>query len=150
MQPKIIAFATHGLSPNDLPGLFEPALALSVDPNRPGKSLLKASEIAKLNLNADWVVLSACNTADQNTGEKEIIHSLSNAFLFSGVRSLLVTQWPVESTATRDLMIDTFEAFKKSPSKEKSTSLQSAMLKMMKTPNRSHPFYWAPFSLISD
>jgi CHAT domain-containing protein len=149
-QPKIIAFATHGLSPNDLPGLFEPALALTTVEGRPGMGVLKASEIARLNLTADWVILSACNTADQGSGGTDVINSMANAFMHSGAKALLVTTWSVESSSARDLMISTFKAYKQSAGLSKSTSLQSAMLKMIADPKRSHPFYWAPFSLISD
>jgi CHAT domain-containing protein len=149
-QPKIIAFATHGLNPNDLPGLFEPALALTTVEGRPGMGVLKASEIARLNLTADWVILSACNTADQSSGGTDVINSMANAFMHSGAKALLVTNWSVESSAARDLMISTFKAYKQSAGLSKSTSLQKAMITMIADPKRSHPFYWAPFSLISD
>src|SRR6201999_2420140 len=66
---RVVYFATHGLVAGDVEGLGEPSLALTLpnEPNELDDGLLTASEVAQLELNADWVVLSACNTA---AGEK--------------------------------------------------------------------------------
>jgi len=100
---KIIAFATHALVPGDLDGLDEPALALS-SPEVTGDKedgLLTMGEIMKLKLNADWVILSACNSGASNGAGQEAVSGLGRAFFYAGTRSLLVTLWPVETTSAK-------------------------------------------------
>src|SRR4029079_13630546 len=96
-----IEFATHGLVAGDLSGLAEPALVLT--PPAAGSDTHDgshtASEIAVLKLNADWVVLSACNTAAGSTEGAEALSGLARAFFYAGARSLLVSHWSVFSTA---------------------------------------------------
>jgi CHAT domain-containing protein len=70
--------------------------------------------------------------------------------MHSGAKALLVTNWSVEKSSARDFMISIFKAYKQTARSSKSTSLQTAMIKMIADPKRSHPFYWAPFSIISD
>jgi CHAT domain-containing protein len=147
---KIISFATHGLNSGDVPGLFEPALALSAQPQDKLDNLLRASEISQLKLNADWVVLSACNSASVSATSKSTINGLADAFFYAGARALLITHWAVDSTAARDLMISTFENYLAGGEQDKSGSLRKAMLSMMKDENRAHPFFWAPFAVHGD
>jgi CHAT domain-containing protein len=99
---KVLAFATHGLVAGDLTGLSEPALVLT--PPEEGTELddglLTASEIAQLKLDADWVILSACNTAAADgTPGAEGLSGLAKAFFYAGSRALLVSHWPVVSDA---------------------------------------------------
>jgi CHAT domain-containing protein len=147
---KVISFATHGLNSGDVPGLFEPALALSTHPQDTLDNLLRASEISQLKLNADWVVLSACNSASVSVTSKSTINGLADAFFYAGARALLITHWAVDSTAARDLMISTFENYLAGGEQDKSGSLRKAMLSMMKDENRAHPFFWAPFAVHGD
>jgi CHAT domain-containing protein len=107
---KVISFATHGLVSGDLDGLDQPALALTsptvsgVD----GDGLLTMEEILGLRLNAEWVVLSACNTAAASGAGAEAISGLGRAFFYAGARALLVSNWPVHSGATTELMRNLF------------------------------------------
>jgi hypothetical protein len=99
---RILAFATHGLVSGDLKGLAEPAFVLT--PPKKGTAeddgLLTASEVATLKLNADWVILSACNTvAPDGTPGAEALSGLAKAFFYAGSRALLVSHWPVASKA---------------------------------------------------
>ena len=95
---RVIYFATHGLVAGELKGLAEPALVLSVPQTGTSRDdgLLTASEVAQLKLDADWVVLSACNTAAANKAGAEAFSGLARAFFYAGARSLLVSHWPVE------------------------------------------------------
>jgi hypothetical protein len=94
---RIIEFATHGLVAGDLSGLAEPALVLTPPdvPTDTDDGLLTASEIAALKLNADWVVLSACNTAAGGGEGAEALSGLARAFFYAGARALLVSHWAV-------------------------------------------------------
>jgi CHAT domain-containing protein len=96
---RIVYFATHGLVAQEVRGLGEPALAMTLPPvaSETDDGLLTTSKIATLKLNADWVVLSACNTAAGNAPDAEALSGLASAFLFAGARSLLVTHWRVDS-----------------------------------------------------
>ena len=108
---QVVAFATHTLLPGDLDGLVQPALALS-SPSVTGEDddgLLTAEEILKLNLNADWVVLSACNTGAAGGAGAEAVSGLGRAFFYAGSRAILVSMWPVETTSARELTTFGFE-----------------------------------------
>ena len=96
---RIVQFATHGLVAGDLSGLAEPALVLTPPdvPTEANDGLLTASEIATLELNADWVVLSACNTAAGGRQGAEALSGLARAFFYAGARALLVSHWAVDS-----------------------------------------------------
>ena len=108
---KVLVFATHGLVPGDLDGLWEPSLALSAPEvtGEPGTDgLLTMGEVMGLTLDADWVVLSACNTAAGSGAGAEAVSGLGQAFFYAGARSLLVTGWPVETTSATALTTDLF------------------------------------------
>ena len=160
---KVLAFATHGLVPGDLNGLTQPALALS-SPRATGGSddgLLTMGEILGLRLDADWVVLSACNTASGNGAGAEAISGLGRAFFYAGTRALLVSNWPVETTSARSLTTDVFRRQAKDLSLDRAQALRQAMLGLIDGPgfrdargrtifSYAHPIFWAPFSLVGD
>ena len=101
----IVYFATHGLVAGDVKGLAEPSLALSI-PKQPSElddGLLTASEVAQLKLNADWVVLSACNTIAGDKPGAEALSGLARSFFYAGARALLVSHWAVDSQAATRL-----------------------------------------------
>ena len=103
---RVVAFATHGLIPGELRGLDQPSLAmanpmLTDDKNNDG--FLTMSEVLGIKLNADWVVLSACNTASGDGKNEEAVSGLGRAFFFAGTRRLLVSYWPVETVSPRGL-----------------------------------------------
>ncbi|MCC6611044.1 MAG: CHAT domain-containing protein [Burkholderiales bacterium] len=163
-EPRIIAFATHGLVPGDLNGLTQPALALSSPEvaGGDGDGLLTMEEVLGLKLNADWVVLSACNTAAGAGAGAEAVSGLGRAFFYAGARALLVSNWPVETRSARSLMVDTFSRYAKEGSKRKSAALREAMLAMIDGEGYvdpatgkplyryAHPLFWAPFVVVGD
>ena len=161
----MIHFATHGLVPGDLDGLTQPALALSspeVVGAEGGDGLLKMEDILALKLNADWVVLSACNTASADgSGNAEAVSGLGRAFFFAGARALLVSNWPVDSASARKLMTDLFRRQAADATLDRAQALRQAMLEMIDSGAQldagdkplysyAHPLFWAPFSLVGD
>ena len=159
---RVVAFATHGLVPGDLDGLTEPALALTAPEvaGITGDGLLTMGKILGLRLNADWVVLSACNTAAADGAGAEAVSGLGRAFFYAGTRAVLVSNWPVESTAARELTTAVFQLQEKDPSLTRAEALRLAMLSLIDGPGRvnngrslfsyAHPLFWAPFSLVGD
>ena len=120
-QFRIVYFATHGLLAGDVADFAklnaEPALVLSL-PDHPTElddGLLTASEVAQLKLNADWVVLSACNTASADKPGAEALSGLARAFFYAGARSLVVSNWEVDSDSAVALMTGTFAALAADP-----------------------------------
>jgi len=154
---RIIAFATHGLVPGDLDGLDEPALALStpdVTGDMDSDGLLTMGEIMGLRLNADWVVLSACNTGAAEGAGAEAVSGLGQAFFYAGARSLLVTSWPVETTAARILVADLFRRQSADPRRH-AEALQKTMIAMIEGADGTahfyaHPIFWAPFLIVGE
>src|SRR5207253_7390933 len=130
---RVIAFATHGLVPGDLTGLTEPALALSAPSvaHVDGDGLLTLEEVLELHLNADWVVLSACNTASGNGSGSEALSGLGRAFFYAGARALLVSNWPVETTSARVLTTDVFRRQQNDPRLSRAQALQQTLVQMI-------------------
>jgi CHAT domain-containing protein len=150
---RVVAFATHGLLPGELKCKSEPALALT--PPATGTAdedgLLDAAEIAQLKLDADWVILSACNTAapDGRLGGQSF-SGLARAFFYAGARGLLVSHWAVASQPTALLTTSLFEDYSRDQSLGRAAALRSAQLKLLGDPAMSHPALWAPFVLVGD
>jgi hypothetical protein len=149
---RMVYFATHGLVGGDRAGdavLAEPALALT--PGEGEDGFLTATEVAGLRLNADFVVLSACNTAVGTRPGAEPLSGLAQAFLYAGARALLVSHWPVESKSAVALMTDLFRIRAASPGLGAARAQQAAIVAMIDNPANprwSHPAYWAPFILV--
>jgi len=151
-QYRVIAFSTHGLLANQLDCQDEPALLLSLPAGatKGDDALLTASEVVGLHLNADWILLSACNTAGPEGLTGEALSGLTRAFFYAGARSVMATHWPVETNATVRLTTSTFENFAKGPTLGKASALQGAQIALMDDPKTAHPIFWAPFVLIGD
>ncbi len=159
---NVISFATHGLVPGDLNGLDQPALALSAPrvAKVKGDGLLTMNEILALKLNADFAVLSACNTAAADGLGAEAVSGLGRAFLYAGARALLVSNWPVHSGATTNLMTALFSDLATNPGLTRSEALRRTRLKLIDdmTYNQdgkalfsyAHPIFWAPFTIVGD
>ena len=149
-----LAFATHGLMAGDFKGLAEPALVLT--PPATGSELddglLTAGEISQLKLDADWVVLSACNTAaPDGTPGADGLSGLAKAFFYAGARSLLVSHWAVSSDAAVALTTRMFEESAKGA--PKAEALRRSMLALMQSkdkPHYAHPAFWAPFVVVGE
>lgn len=113
--------------------------------------ILTASEIAELRLDADWVVLSACNTAAGNGRGAEALSGLARAFLYAGSRALLVSHWEVDDEAAVSLLIGAFEALQESPGLGRAGSLRQSMLRMISEKRNSwrvYPSYWAVYFVV--
>jgi CHAT domain-containing protein len=150
---RVVAFATHGLMAGDLPNLSQPALAMAAgnaDATNPLAPLLTLEDVLTLKLNADWVVLSACNTAAADGRAEEALSGLARGFFYAGARSLLVTHWAVDSASAMLLTTTTFDNYSANDQAPKAESLRQAMLKVMANPAFSHPAYWAPYALVGD
>jgi CHAT domain-containing protein/tetratricopeptide (TPR) repeat protein len=152
---RIIYFATHGLVAGDVKGVAEPALALSIpkQPTELDDGLLTASEIAQLKLNADWVVLSACNTIAGDRPGAEALSGLARAFFYAGSRALLATHWAVDSTAATRLTTSTFDLLMRDPRIGRAEALRQAMLAYLNddsSQDNAYPAIWGPFALIGE
>ena len=113
--------------------------------------LLEAREIMNMNLRADLAVLSACETANGRISPGEGVMGMSWAFFVAGTRSMLVSQWKVNSASTSQLMVHFYQSLESSQSHSKASkagALRNAALKSMKDPRYRHPFYWAGFVLV--
>lgn len=147
---RVIAFATHGLVPGDLPGLGQPALAMSSNENPADSPLLTLDDVLSLKLNADWVVLSACNTAAADGQASQAISGLGRGFFYAGARALLVTHWAVESASASRLVTEVFKQYGAENGLSRAKALRAGQLTLMKLPQYQHPFFWAPYALIGD
>jgi len=162
-QFRVVAFATHGLVAGDLDGLEQPALALTPpeEASEENDGLLQMGEVLGLGMNADWVVLSACNTA---SGDKSLANEgltgLTQAFFYAGSRALLVSLWPVESTSTQQLTTAMFSAAIKDNQLGRAASLQQARLRLIDGSgymsegkelfSYAHPIFWAAFIAVGE
>lgn len=160
---KIIAFATHGLATGELNGLTQPALALSAPDvaGIKGDGLLTMEEIISLKLDADWVVLSACNTGAASGAGAEAASGLGSAFFYAGARALLVTNWSVDSQSARELTSALFRRQTADSKLTRSEALREAMTALIDGRGFSdkngkmifayaHPLFWAPYTIIGD
>ena len=151
---RVIAFATHAGVAGELAAVTEPALALT-PPARPtpdDDGLLRASQVSQLKLNAEFVILSACNTAaSDGTPGAEGLSGLAKAFFYAGARSLLVSHWEVQSDPTLKLTTGLIRALAADPSIGRAEALRRSMLAMIdSTGDDTHPAAWAPFVLAGE
>jgi CHAT domain-containing protein len=158
---RVLHFATHGLLAGETESLgssAEPALLLT-PPDKAtdlDDGLLTASEVARLRLDADWVVLSACNTAAGGKVGAQPFSGLAGAFFYAGARALLVSHWYVDSQAAVQLVTGLFAEAKRDPTAGRAEALRRAMLSVMADPSRpaaasaAHPSVWAPFVVVGE
>ncbi len=156
---RVLHFASHALLPAELKCQNEPAIVTSTPAGAQDASgaLLTASEVSALNLDADVVILSACNSggaggaANGATGG-ESLSGLARAFFFAGARSMLVTHWSVNDQASAFLVADSLRRLTAAPSAGLAEALRQSQLALMGSTGTAlaHPFFWAPFALIGE
>ena len=155
---RVLHFATHGLlaaeSGQFASGYAEPAL-LFTPPDRPTSDddgLLKASEIAQLKIDADWVVLSACNTAAAGGNETEMLSGLARGFFHAGARAVMVSHWAVESDAAVKLTTRAFSEMRAAPDLGRGEAMRRSMAALVErgAAHEAHPYYWAPFVVVGE
>lgn len=178
-QARVLLFATHGLVSGSFTRLSEPALALTPPsepramPTKTGEALpvdqldtaslrgariydglLKASEIASLRLDADWVILSACDTAAGSSGAARGLSGLARAFFFAGARSLVVSHWRVRDDVAARLTVSMVEEMATADTRAV-TALRRAMESVLMDASKdasgrslAHPAAWAPFQYV--
>jgi CHAT domain-containing protein len=109
--------------------------------------------VALLDLNADLVVLAACETARGGAGGGEGVVGLSWSFFLAGASSTLASQWKVASDSTAHFMIDFHRALRApaaDPALHKAQALRDAQLQSIRKKETAHPFHWAAFVLLGD
>lgn len=155
---QIILLASHALLPDDLKCQGEPSIVISVPPRAPNADpgFLRTSDIEKLKLDAELVVLSACSTAGPDARTGESLSGLARAFFRGGAHGLLVTHWSIVSGAAIPLMISTVSG-NAAAAAGTAQALRQAQLQMIdeagsanKPIELSYPNYWAAFALIGD
>lgn len=141
---RYLLFAVHGLLPNEVKGLVQSSLVLS---NVEDEAYLTMADAFTLQLNADFINLSACNTGGGKKIKGEGIMGLSRAFMYAGTQAIGVTLWSVESASAENLSVGIFRNLK--AGKQAGEALRQIKLKMItgkaNKPRYRHPFYWAPF-----
>jgi CHAT domain-containing protein len=126
-----------------------------------GDGLLTMEEVLALKLDADWVVLSACNTGAGAVAGAEAASGLGRAFFYAGTRALLLTNWSVHSESARKLITNLFKRQADNPKLTRGEALQEAMMALMDGPGYigtdgkteftyAHPLFWAPYSVVGD
>jgi len=154
---RVVAFATHGLLPGELPGVSKPALAMAAEADPKESPLLELDDVLGLRLNAQWVLLSACNTA---AGEQEgaAMSGLVRGFFFAGARSVLATHWAVETESAAALSAATFrhqrQGERSGGDVSRAEALRRAQLALADGTQGggrwTHPYFWAPYALFGD
>ena len=148
----VVHFATHALFDDANP--MYSRLALARDPTSSADDgWLEAWEIMRLDLDADLVVLSACETARGRIGAGEGVVGMAWSFFIAGARSTLAAQWKVSSASSADLMIAFHKALhdrRAGLPLRKALSLRDAQLRLLRDPRYEHPFYWAAFVIVGD
>lgn len=150
----VVNFATHGIVAGEFKASAEPGLVLT--PPEMGTEdddgYLSASEVAGLKLDADWIILSACNTASGGANDAEALSGLARSFFYAGAQALLVSHWSVRESAALTLVTKTLEAMALDNSMGRAEAMRRAMIDLADSadPVVAHPSYWAPFGIVGE
>jgi CHAT domain-containing protein len=143
-----IHLATHGILDNRDP-LYSHLLLTKTDGDVENDGSLEAREIMNMHLNADLAVLSACETGSGRISPGEGVIGMSWAFFVAGTRSMVVSQWRVNSASTAHLMKNFYQGIARQPNAaNKALALRQASLRLLRDSRYRHPFYWAGFVLV--
>ena len=155
---QVLAFATHGLMGDELFPGSEPGLVFTPPrtATRRDDGYLTASEIMGLRLTADWVILSACNTAAGDGTEGATgLSGLARAFFYAGAHDLLVSHWAVHDDVAARITAEAIRLKRSDPSLSRAGALQRAIRAVRDDPENdfpastwAHPSAWAPYSLV--
>ncbi len=143
---RIVHFATHGLLNSERPELSGLVLSLVDEHGRPQDGFLRLHEIYNLNLRADLIVLSACQTALGKQIRGEGLVGLTRGFMYAGAERVVASLWQVDDLATAELMKRFYRAMLKE-GKQASEALRLAQLEMLKQKRWSAPYFWAAFTI---
>lgn len=151
---RIIHFATHGVMAGQLGGASEPGLILTPPrtATKDDDGYLTASEIMELKLDADLVVLSACNTAAGGAGNREALSGVARAFFYAQARALLVSHWEVDSDTTVQLVTTLMRQLSTDPKIGRAEALRRSMKALIENGSsvEARPAYWAPFVIVGE
>lgn len=149
---RILHFATHALLPSEIACQQEPAIVTSVPPGEHNAGLLSATDVMLgLKLNADVVVLSACNSGGSGGRDGgESLSGLARSFFFAGARALMVTHWSMDDQSGAYLVSSTLAGLRAGGQGGLAAALRQVQLKMLATAGYDHPFFWAPVVVIGE
>ncbi|MFZ4807058.1 MAG: tetratricopeptide repeat protein [Hyphomicrobiaceae bacterium] len=151
---RMVHFATHGLLAGQLDGTSEPGLILTPPGTATAEDdgYLSASEIAALKLDADLVILSACNTAAGAATSAEALSGLARAFIYAQARALLVSHWEVYSDATVKLITAAVREMARDTKVGRAEAMRRSMIALIDkgAAYEAHPSYWAPFVIVGE
>jgi CHAT domain-containing protein len=146
---RIIQFATHGVI-NDRSPMYSHLVLAQGQNNLHEDGLLEAWELKNLDLSADIVILSACETARGMISSGEGMIGMTWAVFIAGAPTTVASQWKVESSSTTEFMLEFHRQMLANKKTSKAEALRRASLKLMKTTKYRHPSYWAPWVLVGD
>ena len=146
---RVLQFATHGILNNASPMYSH--LVMAQDANNPNEDgLLEAWELKDLDLKADMIILSACDTARGKISGGEGVIGMTWAAFIAGAPTTVASQWKVESSSTTEFMLEFHRQMLANKKISKAEALRRASLKLMRSPKYRHPSYWAPWILVGD
>ena len=155
---RVLHFATHGAMSGEIAGGAEPGLIFTppAKASEEDDGYLAASEIAQLRLNADWVILSACNTGAGESAGAEALSGIARSFFYAGARTLLVSHWAVNSQSTVRLITKAMAEITRAEETRRPIARAEAMRRSVVAmidagdPVEAHPAYWAPFVVVGE
>lgn len=147
---KVIHFATHGETSGAIKGYNEPFLVLTPPDigTKEDDGILTMSEVMLLDNNADLIILSACNTAMGENKDSDGFSGLAKAFLYSGSKSVFVSNWYVETYAAKELTIKMVSKIINNKMQASEALNQTMKEFILENPTKTHPFFWAPFVMV--
>lgn len=152
-QYKVLVFATHGFLASELLEQGEPGLLLSSEPGSKTPTFLTTSDVVQLRLDANLVLLNACDTAGPaGLPGAEALSGLASAFFFAGARSIVASLWPIDDTSANGVAVKMMQIIKDNPDVGTAGALRQAILSLQTEADgiRKHPAFWAPYIIVGD